>query len=359
MPDSPIQPDATSSRKRDHVQRVIGNDVSFRQKTTGLERLDFVHNGLPELDYEDIVTDIWFLEKRCSMPLLVSSMTGGYAESERINRELGEVCQSFLIPMGIGSQRQALEDNRYIESFRSARRAAPDIPLFGNIGAAELVSGTSVDDVRRLADMVEADAFAIHLNPLQELMQPEGTPRFRGVLSAIEQLNRNLGLPVIVKEVGAGLSDDVVRRLLGVGVRIVDIAGAGGTSWAGVEILRGSDVVVDEAMFWDWGIPTAEALQAARPLCDASGATLIASGGIGSPRDIAISIALGAHIAGTARPILRCLMQQGQTQLFETLQIWQRNLKRIMFLVGVSTISDLRGVPLRIVVPQSAHDSLL
>jgi isopentenyl-diphosphate delta-isomerase len=334
---------ATSSRKKEHVELCVREDVAFRAKSTGLERYELEHDALPEIDFEEVDPSVEFLGRRCSMPLLVSSMTGGYPDAERINRELAEVCEDLRIPMGVGSQRQALESDAQHESFRVARRVAPSIPIFGNIGGAEIARGAGVDDVRRLAELVGADGFAIHLNPLQELMQPEGNPRFRGVLAGIERLVRELGIPIIVKEVGAGLSASVVRRLLDAGVRIVDVAGAGGTSWSGVEILRSDDP--DEA-FWDWGIPTSDAIIAARPLCESAGATLVASGGISSARDVTIAIALGAHMVGSARPLLTRLIDGGQDALRTTLAAWRRHLRGAMFLVGATDIDALRTRPL-------------
>lgn len=336
----------TSSRKKDHVELCVGSDVAFRAKSTGFERFELEHNALPEIDLDEVDTSVEFLGRRCSMPLLVSSMTGGYAEAERINRELGEVCESLRIPMGVGSQRQAIESSQHLESFRAARRAAPSIPIFGNLGGAEVARNPDIDAVRRLGDLVEADAFAIHLNPLQELMQPEGNPSFKGVLAGIERLAHAISIPLIVKEVGAGLSADVIRRLLDAGIRYVDVAGAGGTSWAGVELLRRSDGASDD-QFWDWGIPTADAVIEARPLCEERGATLIASGGITGPRESAIAIALGANMVGAARPLLKSLLDDGQNALEEKITLWRRHLRGMMFLTGSRTVADLREARLR------------
>ncbi len=352
MSDATTRPDAakTSSRKKEHVEICVGEDVTFRSKTTGLERFELEHNALPEIDFDEVDSSIELFGKRCSMPLLVSSMTGGYGEAERINRELGEVCESLLIPMGVGSQRQMIDDARYVESFRAARRAAPSIPLWGNLGGAEIAREGAVDVVRRLADAVGADAFAIHLNPLQELMQPEGNPHYRGVLAGIERLASSLGLPLIVKEVGAGLSPGVIRRLLDAGIRHVDVAGAGGTSWSGVEMLRDASSDRD-ITFWDWGIPTADAVIGARELCEAAGATLIASGGITGARDTAVAIALGAHAVGAARPLLKVLMEHGAAALADHLEGWRRRLRGAMFLTGSRTVADLRRAPLRSLSP--------
>lgn len=336
----------TSSRKKDHVELCVGSDVTFQRKSTGLQQYELEHNALPEIDLEEVDTSVGFLNKSCSMPLLISSMTGGYEEAERINRELGEVCEELRIPMGVGSQRQALESSRHLESFRSARSAAPSIPLFGNLGGAEVAKNPDIAAIRRLGDLIEADAFAIHLNPLQELMQPEGTPSFRGVLDGIERLVKEIEIPLIVKEVGAGLSAGVVRRLLDVGVGIIDVAGAGGTSWAGVELLRGNDDDED-LTFWDWGIPTADAISDSRLICEEGNATLIASGGISGPRDIAVAIALGAHMTGSARTLLKVLLEEGQPALIALLRKWQRHLRGMMFLTGSRTIDELRNAPLR------------
>ncbi len=342
----PSEGEQTSSRKRDHVEICVDEEVTFRGKTTGLERFELEHNALPELDFDEIDSSTTFLGRACLMPLLVSSMTGGYDDAERINAELGEICQSLRIGMGVGSQRQAIESDRYLESFRAARRTAPSIPLFGNLGGAEIARGVDIDGVRRLAELIEADGFAIHLNPLQELMQPEGTPRFKGVLAGIEKLAHTLEIPLIVKEVGAGLSAAVVRRLLDAGVRYVDLAGAGGTSWSGVELMR-RDERSDEEVFWDWGIPTADAIVEARPLCDAADATLIASGGITNAREIAIAIALGAHMTGSARPLLKTLRDEGQTALASLIQHWGSQLRKIMFLTGSRTVDELRHAKTR------------
>ena len=338
--------DITPTRKKDHVNLCVDEDVTFRRKTTGLERYELLHNALPELNLEDVDPSVTFLGKDCTAPLIINSMTGGYAEAKRINRELAEVCQERKIALGLGSQRQATESDAFHQSWQVARSVAPSIPIFGNIGAPEIAEGIAIDKILKLADLIEADGFAVHLNPLQELMQPEGNPQFRGVLNGIEHLVRELPIPVIVKEVGAGLSADVVKRLLDVGVRHIDVSGAGGTSWSGVELLRSPDRETHDS-FWDWGIPTAEALIAARPLCEKGHAILIASGGIATSSEIPISIALGAHMVASARPLLKILIEQGQRKLVELLQNWELHLRYTMFLTGATDIESLRNAPIR------------
>ncbi|OGU31374.1 MAG: type 2 isopentenyl-diphosphate Delta-isomerase [Ignavibacteria bacterium GWA2_55_11] len=334
----------TSSRKQQHVALTLRQDVGFRTTLTGFERWEFVHNALPELDLADVDPSTTFLGKRLRVPLIVSSMTGGYADALRINRDLARVCASRGLAMGVGSQRQALEDKRFVRSYAVVREVAPDIPVFGNIGAAEVAKLADAAPVQRLSEIVHADAFAVHLNPLQEFLQPEGTPAFAGVLKGISMLVRNLQIPVIVKEIGAGLSAGVIRRLLDVGVSVIDIAGAGGTSWAGVEILRRPDTMRDPmAVFWDWGIPTVDALRQAAAIKDEGRAfTLISSGGITNGLDMAKSIAFGADVTGGARPLLQALDAGGIKGLERTVDAWTRQFTGAMFLTGSRTVADLR-----------------
>ncbi len=277
---------------------------------------------------------------------MVSCMTGGYAGALAINRQLAEVCEDTGIAMGVGSQRQALEDHRYHRTFTVVREAAPSIPVIGNIGAVEVAALSSVDPMKRLVDMLHADAFAVHLNPLQEFLQPEGGPAFRGVLQGIARLVSDLPVPVIVKEIGAGISADVARRLLDVGVRYIDVAGSGGTSWAGVEALRRKDRAV-AVQFWDWGIPTARAIRDIAALQSRTTPfTLIASGGIESGVEIAKCIALGAHLSASARPVLKALHRGGTAGLRSLLAQWAQELRGAMFLTGSATLEALRHAPL-------------
>jgi len=344
----------TSSRKQEHVALTLAKDVSFRRKTAGFERFEFQHNALPELDFSDVDPSTTFLGMKLSFPFVISSMTGGYEEATRINRQLAEVCAEKHLAMGVGSQRQALEDKKFHRSFSVVREVAPSIPVFGNIGAAEVARLKDASKVKRLADLIGANAFAVHLNPLQELLQPEGNPHFRGVLKGIEMLVKELPIPLIVKEIGAGISLSVVKRLVDAGVSIIDVAGAGGTSWAGVEILRRSKVrpnarnarkQADEPgdIFWDWGIPTVDAL---RQVCSLKtqvpSLTVIASGGVTNGLEIGKSIAFGADLAGSARPMLRALETGGKDFLLSTISKWEHQLKGAMFLTGSRTIQDLQ-----------------
>ncbi|MBM2846049.1 MAG: Isopentenyl-diphosphate delta-isomerase [Bacteroidetes bacterium] len=336
----------TPSRKKQHVNITLTKDVRFRTKTTGLEHLEFVHNALPEVHFSEIDTTTSFLGRKLNLPMMVSCMTGGYADALTINRELAEVAQEIGIAMGVGSQRQALEDKTYHRTFSVVREAAPDIPIVGNIGASEVARMESVDSIQRLVDLIKADAFAVHLNPLQEFLQPEGNTDFRGVLTGIGRLVNGLSVPVIVKEIGAGISAEVARRLLEMGVTHIDIAGAGGTSWAGVETLRRKDRGFG-TQFWDWGIPTARAI---RDVVQLKGNnvqfTLIASGGIISGIDAAKCIALGADLVASARPLLLAWKKDGRKGVHTLLNRWRQELKGVMFLTGSSSITALQRAPL-------------
>ncbi len=336
----------TSSRKKDHVLLTVNRDVAFRGKSTGFENWEFVHNALPEINFSNVSTETVFLSKRLSFPFMISCMTGGYADAKRINKNLAEVCEEHRVAMGVGSQRQALEDTTYHSSFSVARKAAPTIPIIGNIGAAEVAKLTDASPVQRLADLVRADAFAVHLNPLQEFLQPEGNANFRGVLRGIETLVRGLSIPVIVKEIGAGISKNVAQRLISIGVSIIDVAGAGGTSWAGVEILRKKDRQAGD-LFWDWGIPTSEALrQVASLKASSPGLSLIASGGMTNGLEAAKAFALGADVIAAARPMLQVLMASGRKGLSVCLDRWINEFKGTMFLVGAPSLEHLRQAPL-------------
>jgi isopentenyl-diphosphate Delta-isomerase len=335
----------TSSRKKDHVDLCVNAQVGFLEKTTGLEYWDFVHNALPELDISDIDTSVIFLRRGLSMPLLISGMTGGYEDAERINGDLAEVCQDLRIAIGAGSMRQALENNSFHASWRILRKNAPDVPVLANIGAAEVARMPNAAQAEALVDLLQADALVVHSNPLQEFLQPEGDTRFRGVLEGLHMLCSSLDVPVMLKEVGAGISPEVAQRVRDVGVQWIDVAGAGGTSWAGVEMLRRDDDIEISPAFREWGIPTAEALEAFRrhPVPDLG---IIASGGIADGLAIAKCIALGADMAASARPLLTALFEGGIDALHRRILGWKHDLTGAMFLTGSASLAELQRAPL-------------
>ena len=255
--------DSTSSRKLDHVRIVMDEDVAAKGVYTGFAAYRMPHDAVPELDLAEIDTSTTLLGKPMRAPLLISSMTGGAVDVARINLALAEAAQALGLAMGVGSQRSAIRDERLAYTYQ-VRKVAPHIPLLANLGAVQLNYGYGVDECRRAVEMIEADALILHFNVLQEAVQPEGNTNFKGLLRKIELVCRDVGVPVIAKEVGNGIGAPAARRLIEAGVWGIDVAGAGGTSWSEVERFRqgsarGARVA---GAFADWGIPTTEAIRA-------------------------------------------------------------------------------------------------
>jgi isopentenyl-diphosphate Delta-isomerase len=335
---------STESRKVDHIRINLEKDVQFPRLTTGLEKYRFMHQALPELNLHEVDSTIELFGKTLSAPILVSSMTGGTDLAYRINQNLAEAAQSHKIAMGLGSQRAAVENPDLAYSYR-VRNVAPDILLFANIGAVQLNYGYGADQCQRAVDMVEADALILHFNVLQEAVQPEGDVNFAGLLAKVEQVCKNVSVPVIAKEVGWGFSEKNARDLANAGVAAIDVAGSGGTSWSEVEYHRAPTAFHARvaASFADWGIPTADAIQYA-----ASGAPnlkIIASGGLRDGIDIAKCIALGAVLGGLAGPFLKVADQsiEATEQLVRELTA---QFRIAMLCSGAQNISDLQRTTL-------------
>lgn len=328
-------------RKSDHIRINLEEDVNFRQLTTGLEHYHFLHQALPEIDLADIDTSVSFLGKTLKAPLLISSMTGGTEQARQINLTLAEAAEQCGIAMGLGSQRAALESPDLATSFQ-VRSVAPTAMLLANLGAVQLNYGYTVDHCRRAVDMIEADALILHFNALQEAVQPEGNINFTGLLAKVEAVCRALEIPVIAKEVGWGFAEDSVRRLAEAGVAAIDVAGSGGTSWSQVEMYRAKSEVRRRvaATFVDWGIPTSEAIVAAKR--GGSGLPIIASGGLRNGLDMAKCLALGASVAGMAGPFLKAAVNSVQAVLDE-IEIATTELRIAMFGIGVDSIEALQG----------------
>lgn len=329
----------TSTRKSDHLRITSEEDVSFAEATSGLEAYRFVHQALPEIDLDDVDTSTTLLGHHLSFPLLIASMTGGTPQAGQVNRTLAEAAQAAGIGMGLGSTRAMLEDPAVAETFQ-VRSIAPDVPLFANLGAVQLNYGYTVDDCMRLVALTEADGLYLHLNPLQETLQPEGNTRFAGLVQRIASVCAALPVPVIVKEVGGGLSSRVARLLCDAGVAALDVAGAGGTSWSQVELHRLTSPADREvaASFRDWGIPTAASIRMVRET-DAT-ITLLASGGLRTGTDIAKAIALGANAATMATPILRAALESPEA-LESRIRLLRRQLTITMFLTASPDIRAL------------------
>ena len=331
-------------RKADHIRINLEENVQFPRLTTGLERYRFHHQALPELNLEDIDTGLRLFGRRLSAPLLISSMTGGTEQAGELNRRLAAAAQAHRIAMGLGSQRAALEQPSLVPTFR-VRAVAPDILLFANLGAVQLNYGYGPDHCQRAVEMVEADALVLHLNVLQEAVQPEGDTRWAGLLGRIEQVCRALSVPVVAKEVGWGLSEQAARQLASAGVAALDVAGAGGTSWSEVEYHRAPTAFHARVAraFADWGIPTTESLLMARQV--APDLPLFASGGLRDGIDVAKCIALGASLCGMASPFLRAAADS-EDALDETIRVLVAQLRIAMLCCGAQDLQALRDTPL-------------
>ena len=330
-------------RKSEHLRINLEEDVSFPRLTTGLERYRFDHNALPEISLEEVDTAVTFLGKQLQLPLLISSITGGTPEAQRINAHLAQGAQAAGLAMGLGSLRAALEDPHLADTFR-IRGLAPGILLLANIGAAQLDSDLDSNACQRAIDITQADALIVHLNPLQEALQERGDTNWRGVLGNIEGVCHRLDVPVVVKEVGWGISADVARRLADVGVSAIDVAGAGGTSWSQVEMHRAPSERLRRLsmQFADWGLPTAESLievRAALPELP-----LIASGGLRSGMDVAKCLALGADLGGIAGPFLQAANDSANAVIDLAQEIGDV-LRTAMFCLGVSDVESLKEKP--------------
>ncbi len=333
----------TSFRKADHIRINLEENVRSGL-TSGLEHYQFSHQALPELNLEEVDSSINIFDRSLKTPLQISSMTGGTEQAGKINRILAEAAQETGIAMGLGSQRAAIEDPDLNPTFQ-VRQYAPDILLFANLGAIQLNYGYGIDQCQQAVEMIAADGLILHLNPLQEAVQPEGDTRFEGLLSKIEAICRELSVPVIVKEVGWGFSEKTARQLAAAGVSAIDVAGAGGTSWTQVEMHRAEteDQARLAAAFIDWGIPTAQAILNIR--AGAPQMTIFASGGLRDGIDIAKCIALGASLGGMASPFLKAANHSLETTI-ETIRLIQRQIQVVMFATGAANIDQLHRTPL-------------
>lgn len=333
---------SSAQRKADHVRVTTQLDSQY-QIRSGFETIRLKHQALPECSLDEIRTETTLFDKPLSMPLMISSMTGGYEKGQSINQDLCRLAEKHQLAIGLGSQRSMLEHegtSALPDGFRELRTHAPNTLLFGNIGATQVAQQRDLTSLMHLVDAVEADALIVHLNPLQELTQPEGDWDFRGIAEGIEKLVIHSHVPIIVKETGAGIHGDVAKKLLNIGVTAIDVAGAGGTSWARAEQLRHDDQTPRD-LFSDWGIPTVNCLQEVAPLKQDWGFVLIASGGLYSVSDWAKALCLGADLVGVAQPIMKTYVEGGVHAVDELLGQWKQDLSKVMCLVGATTLNEL------------------
>ncbi|MBI5223159.1 type 2 isopentenyl-diphosphate Delta-isomerase [Candidatus Micrarchaeota archaeon] len=322
----------TESRKKDHVELVVKKGAQYT-KTNGLEKFEFIHNALPETALEEVDLSSNFLGKTINWPMMIVGMTGGYEDAQRINRELAKTAEKYGIPFGLGSQRAMIEKPELAKTYE-VRSVAPNIPIVGNIGAAQLKK-YKIGQIDEMLCKIGADGLAIHLNALQEVIQPEGDVDFSGVIGKIADTCDKLELPVVVKETGAGINQDVAIKLREAGVKWIDVSGSGGTSWSKVEYLRGGNI----SGFENWGIPTAEAIIQCRGVLP-----LIASGGIRTGIEGAKTIALGADICGAGYPFIEAL---AKGRLDQKTQEFTKQMQICAFLTGSKTIDELKKAKMR------------
>jgi isopentenyl-diphosphate delta-isomerase len=337
-------------RKADHLEVAASGRAEFA-KSTLLEHVHLVHQALPELALSEIDLDTELVGKPLKAPLLITGMTGGTAEAGAVNRDLARAAQAAGVAFGVGSQR-AMEEHPELAATYQVRDVAPDVVLLGNVGAVQaLTMGPA--RVVELAKRIGADAIAVHLNPGQELIQDRGDRDFRGVRDGIARLVEASPMPIVVKETGCGLSAEAARSLIAAGVRTVDVAGAGGTSWVAVEAMRapaGSAAASLGGELWDWGIPTAVSVVAAAR----AGLCVIASGGMRTGHDVARALALGARAGGMAAPMLRAQRAGGEEAIRELLAQIIDSIRSVCLLTGCSSATDLARAPRHLGAPLRA-----
>jgi isopentenyl-diphosphate Delta-isomerase len=346
---------ATGNRKIDHVRICHDEGAQARSATAGFEDIQLVHRALPETDKSKINISTYFLGKKFKAPIIVGAMTGGTEKPIelrgkivtnvlKINTNIAQAVEKLGLGMGLGSQRAAIEDQTLEKTYRVARENAPHAFLVANVGGVQLAHGYGIKEVKKIVEMIDADAVAVHLNALQEAVQPEGQTNFKGILVKICEIAGALDVPIIVKETGAGISAEDAKALEKAGVKAIDIGGVGGTSFAAVEYYRSSkDSVLNfqgEA-FWDWGIPTAVSLIESSQSVKLP---LIASGGVRSGTDMAKALALGASLAAISQPILETAVV-GVKETERKLNCLIEELRNVMFLVGAEELNDLVKTP--------------
>lgn len=330
-----------SDRKSEHVKLCLTDTVSY-EKSNGFDLYDFIHFAATDVDFDKISLCQKLFNKTIDSPFFISCMTGGYKGSLMINSELAKLASILKIPVGVGSQRQALENDSLNDTYKIIRKNNKDGIVFGNIGVPQIVkSKEPIEVIKKLIDIIEADAMVIHVNPLQELFQAEGELNFHGFLNKLNKITSKIKTPIIIKEVGSGINYSSAKLFLECGAKGIDAAGAGGTSWSKVEIERNKSSVPE---FWgEWGLRTSYCVRTVAALKKEYKFTLMASGGINNSLDFAKSIALGADLSGSARLILKNIIENGIDETKNMILLWMEDLKRIMFLTGSKNLKELRN----------------
>jgi len=337
----------TRRRKADHIKICLNEKAQARKATTGFEDIHFIHKALPEISKQKIDLSTHLFGHKLEAPFIVGAMTGGTAEAEKINANIAQAIQSLGLGMGIGSQRAAIENPKLTESFAVARKKAPNAFLIANIGGVQLVNGYGIKEVKRAVEMIAADALAIHLNALQETVQPKGQTNFKNVLARICEVAGELDVPVIVKETGSGIASEEAKMLEAAGVKAIDVGGLGGTSFAAVEYYRtqNEENSIQRFLgetFWDWGIPTAISLAETTQTVKIP---VIASGGLRNGCESAKALAIGACLVSLSHPVLQTAAK-GAAETQNLLSILIEEFRNVMFLLGAENVKQLMTTPL-------------
>ncbi len=337
----------TRKRKTDHIRISLSQKVQARKTTTGFEDIYFIHKALPEINKQEIELSATVFGHKFSAPIIVGAITGGTREATQINATIAEAMEELGLGMGVGSQRAAIEDKRLEKTFAIVRKKAPTAFLIANIGGVQLVHEYGLKEAKKAIEMIDADAIAIHLNPLQETAQPEGQTNFKGVLKKIKELAKELDKPIIAKETGAGIAAEDAKKLESAGVKGIDVSGAGGTSFAAVEYYRAKRQKSNFQralgdVFWDWGVPAAISVV---EVSQTVNIPVIASGGIRDGVDVAKALALGASLASLSQPALQAAVK-GVKETGNMLSLLMEELRNAMFLVGAESVEYLRKVPI-------------
>jgi isopentenyl-diphosphate delta-isomerase len=337
----------TTKRKAEHIRISLNQHVQTKRTTTGFEDVHFIHRALPEIDKQKIDLSTKIFSHKFAAPIIVGAITGGTPEATKINAAIAEAVEELGLGMGVGSQRAAIEDEKLEKTFAIARKKAPNAFLIANIGGVQLAQGYGLKEVKKAIEMIDADAIAIHLNPLQEAIQPEGQTNFKGILAKISEIAEEIDKPVIAKETGAGIAAEEAKKLETAGVKGIDISGAGGTSFAAVEYYRAKGLGNDVQrrlgyVFWDWGIPTAVSVT---EVSQTVSIPVIASGGIRNGLDVAKALALGGSLTSLSQPVLRAAFK-GVKETVHVLSLLIDELRNGMFLVGTDSVKALRETPI-------------
>lgn len=339
----------TKKRKAEHIKICLDQKARAKKATPGFEDIQFIHKALPEINKESIDLSTTFLGHKLSAPLIVGAMTGGTNEAAKINATIAETVENLQLGMGVGSQRIAIEDKNLENTFSVVRKKAPTAFLIANIGGVQLVHGYGIKEIKKTIKMIDADAVAIHLNALQEAIQPEGQTNFMGIIDKINEISNSIDKPVIVKETGCGIALEEAKKLENAGVKAIDVGGVGGTSFAAVEFFRtkGEKNRLQHRLghtFWDWGIPTVTSVT---EITQEVKIPVIASGGVRSGLDIAKAIAINASLTSIAGPILQAAVC-GVAETTDLLSFLVAELKNVMFLIGAKKVKDIANSPILI-----------